>query len=171
MDMLNTWWPLLVVVLLVVVVVRRVRGEPLDLKDAIASPVIMIVLGVRALTEVEPTVVDVAWVIALSVVSIAFGAARSASTVIEWRGEVVIQRYRWTTFALLVASLVAGAGLGLLAQQFGMHAEARPLTLTIGVGLAGEGLITLVRGRKYGLPMPWTQLGRELGERDATHSR
>lgn len=157
MDLLKTWWPLLIVVLLVVVVVRRLRGEPLDLKDAIASPVILLVIGGRAIADVEPTMVDGVWLVLLSLVSLAFGAARSATTVIECRERTFFQRYRWTTFVLLVASLVVGALLGLLAQQFGMHEEARPLTFTIGVGLAGEGGITLLRAARRGVPMPWSQ--------------
>lgn len=156
MDLLRTWWPLLVVVLLVVVVVRRVRGEPLDLKDAIVSPVILLVLGVRSLLEFQPSATDLAWLALLSAVSAGFGALRSASTVIECRDGMFIQRYRWTTFALLVASLVVSAGLGLLAQQLGMHEDARPLTFTIGVGLAAEGAITLLRAVKKGAPVPWS---------------
>lgn len=159
MELLKTWWPVLVVVLLVVVVVRRIRGEPLDLKDATVLPVILLVIGGRAIAEVDLTTVDTVWLTFLSLVSLGFGAARSATTVIERREGVLFQRYRWTTFALLVASLVVGAVLGLLAQRFGMHEEARPLTFTIGLGLAGEGAITLLRAARMGAPMPWSQAG------------
>lgn len=159
MDLLKTWWPVLVVVLLVVVVVRRIRGEPLDLKDATVLPVILLVIGGRAIAEVDLTTVDTVWLTFLSLVSLGFGAARSTTTVIERREGVLFQRYRWTTFVLLVASLVVGAVLGLLAQQFGMHEEARPMTFTIGLGLAGEGAITLLRAARMGAPMPWSQAG------------
>ena len=128
MDLLKTWWPLLVAVLLMVVVVRRLRGEPLDLKDAVVSPLILLIIGTRTIVEVGPTTTDLVWLSILSLVSLGFGAARSATTVIERRDEQFIQRYRWTTFALLVASLVVSAGLGMLAQHFGLHDEARPLT-------------------------------------------
>src|SRR5690625_2207980 len=157
MDLLKNWWPLLAVVVLVVVVVRRIRGEPLDLKDALVTPVILLVIGGRAIADVELTTVDMVWLILLSLVSVCFGAARSATTVIERREDVFVQRYRWTTFVLLIASLVAGAVLGLLAQHLGMHEEARPLTFTIGVGLAGEGGITLIRAARRGAPMPWSR--------------
>lgn len=156
MELLKTWWPLLVIVLLVVVVVRRVRGEPLDLKDAAVLPVILIVIGGRAIADVHLTTTDIVWLTLLSLVGLGFGAARSATTIIERRDEIFIQRYRWTTFALLIASLVVGAVLGMLAQHLGMHAEARPLTFTIGVGLAGEGAITLLRAARKGAPMPWS---------------
>lgn len=159
MDMLKTWWPVLVVVLLIVVVVRRIRGEPLDLKDAIVLPLVLLVIGGRAIGDIDLTTVDTVWLTLLSVVSVCFGAARSATTVIERREGVFIQRYRWTTFVLLLASLIVGGGLGLLAQQFGMHEGARPLTFTIGLGLAGEGAITLLRAARMGAPMPWSQAG------------
>ncbi len=156
MDMLNTWWPVAVAALVVIVVVRRIRGEPLDLKDALASPAILLFLGARAIVAAEPTMIDLAWLAGLSLVSLLFGAARSATTIIEQRDGVFFQRYRWKTFGLMGASLVVGAGLGMLAQQFGLHEEAKPLTFTIGVGLAGEGAITLVRAAQRGAAMPWS---------------
>ncbi|HIZ37489.1 MAG TPA: hypothetical protein H9815_17060 [Candidatus Ruania gallistercoris] len=159
MDMLKAWWPVLVLILLVVVVVRRIRGEPLDLKDAIVLPVVLLLIGGRSIAAMELTTVDAVWLVLLSVVSLAFGAARSATTVIERREGVLFQRYRWRTFLLLVGSLVVGAALGLLAQRFGMHEEARPLTFTIGLGLAGEGAITLLRAARRGATMPWSKDG------------
>lgn len=158
MDLLKQYWPLLAALLLVVVVIRRMRGEPLDLKDAVTAPAIMLFLGVRTIIEVHPTAVDLAWLVALSVVSVLFGAARSATTVIERRGDQLFQRYRWRTLGLMVGSLVASMVLGLLAQRLGLHAEARPLTFSIGVGLAGESAVTLLRAARHGARMPWTDL-------------
>lgn len=158
MDLLKQYWPALVGLLLVVVVVRRLRGEPLDLKDAVTAPAIMLFLGVRAIAEVHPTSADLAWLVALSVVSVLFGAARSATTVIERRGDQLFQRYRWRTLGLMVGSLVASMALGLLAQRLGLHPEARPLTFSIGVGLAGESAVTLLRAARHGARMPWTDL-------------
>lgn len=154
MDMLKTWWPLLVVLVLVVVVVRRVRGEPLDLKDAVVSPLILLAIGTKTIVEAGPTAIDLVWLTGLSIVSLGFGMARAATTVIERRGAQLVQRYRWTTFALLVASLVAAGGLGLLAQRLGMHEDARPLTFSIGIGLAGEAAMTLLRAARRGAPLP-----------------
>lgn len=162
MDMLIRWWPLLIVVLLVILVVRRIRGEPLDLKDAAVTPLILLAIGTHTIVQVGPTTVDLVWLTGLSVVSLGFGAARSATIVIERRGEGFVQRYRWTTFALLVTSLLVGAALGMLAEHFGMHDQARPLVFTIGVGLAGEGAITLIRAARRGIEMPWKGLARTL---------
>lgn len=159
MDLLKQWWPLLVVLLLIVVVVRRLRGEPLDLKDAVVAPVILVFLGGRAVFQAHPTTIDLAWLVGLSLVAVTFGALRSATTVIEYRGDVLVQRYRWQTLALLAVSLLASAGLGMLAVRFGMHESARPLTLSIGLGLAGEGAITLLRAARRGATMPWTEFG------------
>lgn len=165
MSLLYNWWPLLVVIVLVIVVVRRVRGEPLDLKDAVVAPLVFLAIGTKMIIDVEPTPIDLIWLTALSLVGIGFGAARAATIVIERRDGQLIQRYRWTTFALLVASLIVGAVLGLVAQQFGMHEAARPMTFTIGIGLAGEGAITLVRATRRGAEMPWTGLADDAGER------
>ena len=79
MDLLKTWWPVLVLILLVVVVVRRIRGEPLDLKDAIAAPVVLLLIGGRSIAAMELTTVDAVWLVVLSVVSLSFGVARSSS--------------------------------------------------------------------------------------------
>lgn len=160
MDVLITWWPLLVLVLLIVLVVRRLRGEPLDLKDAAVTPLILVAIGVHTIVQVSPTALDLLWLVGLSLVSLGFGAARSATIVIERRDEGFFQRYRWSTFALLLASLIVGAGLGMLAQHLGMHEEARPLIFTIGIGLAGEGAITLLRAARLGIPMPWEEQDR-----------
>jgi len=160
MDMLEKWWPLLVVGLLVVVVARRLRGEPLDLKDAIVSPAILLFLGGRAVFAAHPTAIDLVWLGVLSVIGLGFGAARSATTRIEQRDDVWIQRYRWATIGLMAGSLVVSAGLGYAAQQLGMHPEARPLTLSIGIGLAGESAVTLWRASRRGVPMPYP-LGEE----------
>lgn len=165
MDMLLRFWPLLVIALLTVVVVRRVRGEPLDLKDAAVTPLVLLAIGTNMIIGIGPTSIDLAWLAGLSAVSLAFGAARSATIVIERRADQFVQRYRWTTFALLVASLVVGAALGPVAQHFGMHEAARPLTFTIGIGLAGEGAVTLVRAARRGIEMPWKDVGQQLQQR------
>lgn len=135
MSTLVQWWPLLVIALLAFVVVR---GEPLDLKDALVMPIVLLAIGTNMIIQIAPTTVDLAWLAGLSVISLAFGVARCATIVIECRGYEFVQRYRWTTFALLLASLVVGAALGQLAQHSGMHEGARPLTFTIGLGLAGK---------------------------------
>lgn len=170
MEQLINWWPLLVVALLVILVVRRIRGEPLDLKDAVVTPLILITIGTHMIVQIGPTAVDLMWLAILTAVSLGFGAARSATIVIERRGDWYVQRYRWTTFALLLGSLIVSAALGMLAQRLGMHEEARPLTFTIGLGLAGEGAITLVRAARRGIEMPWKGLGGELRDRLADRS-
>lgn len=167
MNTLTHLWPLLVAVTLIIVVIRRVRGEPLDLKDAAVTPIVLLAIGTSMLTHVALTAIDLTWLAGLSAISLAFGMARSMTIAIEHRGEQLVQRYRWTTFALLLASLAVGAGLGQLAQHFGMHEAARPLIFTIGIGLAGEGVISLVRAYQRGAEMPWNMLGQELRERIA----
>ena len=62
--------------------------------------------------------------------------------------------------------LVAGrCGAGAAGAAVRHHEAARPLTFTIGVGLAGEGAITLIRAARRGIEMPWKELGNQVHDR------
>jgi hypothetical protein len=49
-------------------------------------------------------------------------------------------------------SFAVNFGVGFLATQLGAHPEARPMTLSIGIGLLGEALVIGLRARSTGLP-------------------
>lgn len=134
------------------VVVRRMIGEPLNAKDVFVPPVVMLALGVRALTEVSLSGTDLFWIVAGSLVGVVFGAVRASTTVLFERDGVLWQRYSWRTLAVWALSLAAGFGVGLLGARFGLPAEARPIPLSIGVGLLGEAVVVGVRGRAAGVP-------------------
>ncbi|MGN9845544.1 hypothetical protein ACTMTI_46240 [Nonomuraea sp. H19] len=51
-----------------------------------------------------------------------------------------------------VVTFVIGLGVGALAVAAGMHAEARSMPLSIGVGLLGEAAVLRVRSRTAGVP-------------------
>ncbi len=62
------------------------------------------------------------------------------------------QRYPARTDVVWAVSVVVNAGLGLLATSAGMHSDARPVTLSIGVGLLGEALAVGLRALSTGVP-------------------
>ncbi|MFD1933484.1 hypothetical protein ACFSKW_18670 [Nonomuraea mangrovi] len=142
----------LIVGLVGYVVVRRMIGEPLNARDVYVPPLVLIGLGIHALSAVALTPVDVLWLVISGLVALGFGAMRASTTGLFEREGVLWQRYTWRTLVVWVVSAAASIGVGLLATRFGLHEQARPISLSIGVGLAGEALVTAVRARVIGVP-------------------
>ncbi|MEU4704578.1 hypothetical protein [Nonomuraea dietziae] len=142
----------LIVGLVGYVVVRRMIGEPLNARDVYLAPLVLIGLGIHALTGVALTPVDVLWLVISGLVALGFGAMRASTTGLFAREGVLWQRYTWRTLVVWVVSAAASIGVGLLATRYGLHEQARPMSLSIGVGLAGEALVTAVRARAVGVP-------------------
>ncbi|MEU8639849.1 hypothetical protein AB0C38_47295 [Amycolatopsis sp. NPDC048633] len=92
------------------------------------------------------------WLVLGSAVGLGFGAVRAATTVLFERAGVLWLRYTPWTFAVWVVAAAANFGLGALAVSAGMHEEARPMTLSIGVSLLGEALVVARRAKGTGLP-------------------
>ncbi|MEQ4305392.1 CcdC protein domain-containing protein [Plantactinospora sp. B6F1] len=134
-----------VVVGVIAVVVKRFVGEPLNGRDLAVPPLVLVGIGIYALTKVDHlTGTEIGWVVAGSVVGLVFGAVRGTTVRLFRKGGVLWQRYSGWTVAVWVASFAISAGLGYLAVHAGVRAEARPMTLSIGVSLLGE-LATLGR--------------------------
>ncbi|SHF92807.1 Protein of unknown function [Streptoalloteichus hindustanus] len=143
----------LVAVGVVAVVVKRLRGEPMNLRDLVAPPVIFVGIGVWSLWHAERlTGVDLFWVIAGALLGAALGAVRGTTVRIFVRDEVLWQRYTGWTFLVILGTLVVMAGFGFLSVAMGMHEGARPVQLSIGVGFLGESLVLALRGRATGVP-------------------
>ncbi|MER7005489.1 hypothetical protein ABT297_20925 [Dactylosporangium sp. NPDC000555] len=62
------------------------------------------------------------------------------------------QRYRGRTFVAIIGSLVLMFAYALLADKLGMHAEARPIQLSIGISFIGEALAVTRRGLVLNVP-------------------
>lgn len=135
------------------VVVRRMLGEPLNARDVYVPPVVLIALGVHSLTKIQLAPVDVVWLLITCAVGVGFGALRAATTHVFSKEGVLWQRYTWRTLVVWVATAAIGFGLGALALSMGMHEEARPMQLSIGLGLAGEALVIALRSRRAGVPL------------------
>ncbi|MFD9888990.1 DUF1453 domain-containing protein [Amycolatopsis sp. NPDC059027] len=136
----------------VVVIVRRVRGEPLVAREVYGTPLILIVIGGSGLLKQNLTAVDVLWLVLGSAVGIGFGAVRARTTKLFERDGVLWQRYTGWTFAVWAVSLAANFGIGTLAVANGMHEQARPMPLSIGLSLLGEALMLAWRAKDTGVP-------------------
>lgn len=142
----------LLVGVVVYVVVRRMVGEPLNARDVYVPPLVLVGLGVHTLTELHLTSVDLLWLAVTCAVGVGFGALRASTTRLFARDGVLWQRYTWRTLVVWVVTAAAGFGLGALAIAAGMHEEARPMTLSIGIGLLGEAAVLWLRAQSLGVP-------------------
>ena len=140
-----TW--LLIAVAVVVVVVRRTIGEPVDLRDLAVPPVVLIGLGVHALTDVHLGAVDVLWLVVGSLVGLAMGLLRGSSVRLFHADGGLRQSYTARTFGYWGLSLAVNLAVGYTAS---LYADARPVTLSIGVGLLGEAVPVGLRALRLG---------------------
>lgn len=164
----NGWLVAGLVVVAVVVLLFRVVGEPLNWRDVLAPPVVLIAIGVGdMLTFKELNGADVAWVIASCIIGFTLGAARGATVRIYEKNGELWQRYTKWSLTLLVLGVLASGGFTLLAVSLGMHEEARPYQLAIGISFAGEAAMLIPRGLAGNTPFardrerPWDKWLRE----------
>ncbi|MFD8595730.1 DUF1453 domain-containing protein [Kitasatospora sp. NPDC059646] len=143
----------LIAALVVAVVVRRLRGEPLNLRDLFGPAVVLTALGAWTLWKRDglgPG--DAAWIAAGTALGFATGALRGATVRVEPRDGVLWQRYTAWTFLVALLSLALMAGFSVLAEHAGLPSDARPLQLSIGIGFLGEALVVGWRGVTSGVP-------------------
>ncbi|MBD0676969.1 DUF1453 domain-containing protein [Streptomyces sp. CBMA156] len=145
---MNTW--LLVAIIAVgavALIIKRLIGEPINVRDLFGPAVVLTALGIWSVAEVkELNGTDIGWVLGGSVISLGFGLVRGSTVVVFEKNEVLHQRYTPKTFLVIVAAFVASALYGLLAKKMGMHEDARPMNLSIGIGFLGEALVIGYRG-------------------------
>jgi hypothetical protein len=144
-----TW--VLIAVAVVAVVVRRTLGEPLDLRDLALPPLVLLGIGGYALTEVHLGAVDVLWLVVGSLVGLAMGVLRGSSVHLFTRDGRLWQRYTPRTFGYWALSLAVNLAVGYTAS---LYTDARPVTLSIGVGLLGEAIPVGLRALRAGVPVP-----------------
>jgi hypothetical protein len=135
-DVVPTW--VLIAVGVVVVVAKRFHGERVNARDLAGPPVVLVGLGVYALRDVPLTAVDWTWLVAGSAVGLGLGVARGATVRVFTRDGVPWQRYTPWTLLVWAGSAAVSVALGLAAASAGTPADARPVTLSIGIGLLGE---------------------------------
>ncbi|MEV7191098.1 DUF1453 domain-containing protein [Streptomyces sp. NPDC093510] len=143
----------IIAVVVIAVVIKRMIGEPVNARDLFAAPVILTGIGVMALIKkTDLTGTDLTWIIAGAVLGAALGALRGATVQLVDKGGVLWQRYTGRTFLAVIGTLAVAAGFSVLAVKMGMHEEARPLQLSIGLSFLGESLIVGRRGMNSGIP-------------------
>ncbi|UNO40612.1 DUF1453 domain-containing protein [Streptomyces sp. MST-110588] len=144
----------IIAAVVVVVVARRLKGERVTLRDLFATPVILVTIGAfrMAHTDTPLTGTDLAWAVPGAVAGTALGALRGTTVRLFDKDGVLWQRYTARTFLVAVPTLVLMAGYSVLAVKMGMHDEARPVQLSIGVSFLGEALVIFCRGRRTGIP-------------------
>ncbi len=134
-------------------IVRRSIGEPVNVRDLLGPPVVLLALGGYGITKApEVTAVDIGWLAGTSLVGLGLGVWRGTTVRLLVKDGALWQRYPARTYLVWVVSLVINGGLGLLARAGGMHEDVRPLTLSIGVGLLGEAAAVGLRGLSSGVP-------------------
>ncbi|WP_433249152.1 hypothetical protein ACQPYK_01865 [Streptosporangium sp. CA-135522] len=142
-----------VAVLVVGVVVKRFIGEPLNARDLFTPPVILIGIGVFGLAkDAHPSGRDIVWIAVASLAGLLFGALRGLTPRLFTKRGHLWQRYTVWTLLVWVVSAVSNMGLGLLAVAAGVPEQARPITLSIGVGLLGEAITLGLRALTTGTP-------------------
>ncbi|MFI6171061.1 hypothetical protein ACIBCN_30080 [Nocardia sp. NPDC051052] len=137
----------------IVLIVKRFMGEPVDARDTFVTPLILVGIGVYSVTKVEDlSGIDIVWLVIGGVVGIAFGAVRGTTTVLFERDGHLWQRYTVKTLVIWGASVATGFGISLLGATMGMHHDAKPITLSIGIGMLGEMLTLGLRALSTGVP-------------------
>ncbi|MEU5419092.1 DUF1453 domain-containing protein [Streptomyces sp. NPDC020799] len=143
----------IIAAVVIAVVIKRLRGEALNARDLLVPPVVLTGIGIMSLTKAHGlTAADLTWAATGAVLGVAAGAWRGSTIVIFEKDGVLWQRYTGRSFLVLAISFVAMAGFGLLATHAGMHENARPMQLNIGVTFIGEALVVGLRGLRSGVP-------------------
>ncbi|TCO45289.1 DUF1453 family protein [Actinocrispum wychmicini] len=150
---MSTWLVVAIVVAVVAVVVKRLIGEPVNVRDLFAPPVVLLAIGVVGLVKAEHvTGVDIAWIVAGSAVGLGMGALRGATPKLFTKDGVLWHRYTGWTFGVWVLSVAVNGGLDLVATANGLHHDVKPVQLAIGVSLLGEAVVIGLRSMRAGVP-------------------
>ncbi|MGW8553684.1 DUF1453 domain-containing protein [Streptomyces tubercidicus] len=158
---MNGWLLAAVIAIITAVVIaKRLRGEPVNARELFIAPLVLIAIGVTTLAKADHlTGGDVAWATAGAALGCTLGALRGATVQLFARDGVPWQRYTGRTILVAALSLLTIAGYGLLATKLGMHENARPIQLAIGISFLGESLAVAHRGLTTGTPFA-TERGR-----------
>ncbi|MFX0573594.1 hypothetical protein [Nocardia nepalensis] len=141
------------IVAVVAVVVKRFYGEPMNARDTFGPPVILLAIGIYSVTKVDDIDgIDITWLVIGGVVGLGFGAIRGTTIAIFSRDGHLWQRYTVRTVVVWAVSMVAGFGVSALGTAMGMHHDARPTTLSIGISMVGEMLTLGLRALSTGVP-------------------
>lgn len=153
---------LVITALVVGVIIKRLIGEPVNARELLAAPVVLTGIGVWSVAGAAPglTALDFGWVTVGGLLGFGLGALRGCCVTIFERDGRAWQRYTGKTFLVAAAGFVVMAGLGFAATRLGVHDDARPVNLSLGLSFLGESLAIGLRA--YG-PRALGQLAYEAG--------
>ncbi|WP_218020040.1 hypothetical protein [Nocardia anaemiae] len=141
------------IVAVIALVVKRFYGEPMNARDTFGPPVILLAIGVYSVSKVtDLNGTDITWLIIGGAVGLAFGALRGTTIGIFTRDGHLWQRYTVRTVIVWAVSMFAGFVISALGTTMGMHHDARPTTLSIGISMVGEMLTLGLRALSTGVP-------------------
>ncbi|WP_415646431.1 hypothetical protein, partial [Stackebrandtia soli] len=143
----------LLVIAVIFVIAKRSIGEPLNARDLLVAPLILTGVGVHEIAgEGGVRVHDGLWLAGTVLVGLACGFLRGATIRLAIRDGVLWQRYTGVTFLTWFLTLAVSGGFSLLASWGGMTEAARPIALSIGIGMVGEAIALVVRAYSDGRP-------------------
>lgn len=147
------------------VIIRRFSGEPLTARDLGSAPLILTGIGIYSVIKADGLEFgDYAWAAAGVFIAVICGAWRGTTVTLFTKNGALWQRYSKWTLVVWFLSLVISGGFALLASVAGMHDEARPMILSIGVGMLGEALTLGLRALSTGKPFS-PEEGKEAASR------
>jgi hypothetical protein len=140
------------------IVVRQVQPRPVNVRQLLILPAILIVIGASEVSKAAPsghslTSTDVTWLAVDLAVAVISGLARAATIrLFEQDGELWRQGTR-VTVALWLASIAARVVIALLGSHHGAGKVLDDgLLLSFGVSLIVQSAVILWRGQQTGIP-------------------
>jgi hypothetical protein len=153
--------PIEIVVIVAVIaylLVRRLVGEPAEVKRMLLVPAIVTIAGIVDLGPVAQSWVSIWFLIGSAVVSAVIGLLRGASVRVFPQDGIVFMRYTFTTVILWAVNLAIRFGatflLGMIDSK-AEHATSNGLALTLGVGMLLEGLGVLSKAVRRSGRIVW----------------
>lgn len=141
------------------VLVRRLLGEPVQVKRLLVLPAVLCLVGFAHLTKVPQTAMSVVFLLVTAAAGAAIGLGRGLTVEVSERDGVAFLRYSARTVGLWVASIAVKFGAGFLLGAIDPVAErasSSGLMLAVGLGVLAEGLVVLARAAASGGQVDWT---------------
>ena len=150
---MNAATAVLVVLLLIWTIVGRLQGRPLRQRRLLVIPGVLSVVGLAELGGVHLTMLAIVLMALQIVISIGVGALRGWTVHLYERDGFLWMRYRWTTLALWLLTIVIRVGFVAGAQITGAGTGgSQVLMVGLGLGLLGEGVMVAWRANALGIP-------------------
>jgi hypothetical protein len=141
------------------VLVRRLLGEPVQVKRLLVLPAVLCLVGLAQFTKVPQTATSVVFLLVTTGAGAAIGLGRGLTVKVSERDGVAFLRYTAFTVGLWAASVAVKFGAGFLLGAIDAAAERATgsgLLLTLGIGVLVEGLVVLAKAAGSGSRVDWT---------------